>query len=1022
MRKVGLFAFICLHARLIALPLWFEPNQGQTSPSVQFQSCNIYLRATSAAIRIHASPIVLTLEHANAKARAEALDRLPGVSNYYLGNDRKKWRTGVPHFARVRYHDVYPGIDLVYYGTAQEKLEYDFILKPRADSSVIRIAYNRPVRRDSNGDLLIAGLRQHRPKVYQDGREIACDYIVDHEHRVQLALAKYDHAESLTIDPVIEYSTYLGGNGNDFAKGIAVDASGSAYITGWLESPKYPNLDPFQQTSGTGRDIVVAKFTPAGDALAFYTYVGGSGLNSGEAVTLDASGNIYVTGFTQSVDFPTKNAAQPNFGGGFENAVIFKLSPAGKLVYSTYLGGNNQERAFGIAVDATGAVFVSGFTFSIDFPTTNAIQPRVAGRPAAFLAKLSPTGDQFLFSTYLGGSGRNYGSGLTLDATGNPIMVGETESIDFPLQNPLQSSLLSQHGSPFNGFITKLSSAGDKILYSTYFCGAAQSALSKIALDSSGAMYVLGTTTTSGFPVKNPIQATFGGGLTDLVIAKLTPAGDSIVYATYFGGNDEEIALGLAVDAIGNVYVTGSTDSPDFPTKNSIQPFVGSTHSFKDDAFVVHISPSGSLLYSTIIGGNGSDAGTGIALDSQGRVYVTGPTNSDDFPTKNPLQAAFGGGPDDMFYLRLAPETAPPPPFNASPATLQFRFVIGGPTPSPQTVSVTSAGGGPLSFNPSSTVSWLKFTPSSGTTPATLISSVDPSGLNPGTYTGSIQIGSQTSIQVNLTVLASAPAVTGISPTSVPVGSETTVITISGSGFQQGAAVQLNGVAFPTTFVDSGTLRITLDKSNLTQAATLPFTVVNPQSAPSSPVTFTIGTPAPGFTAAGVVNAATFTGGPVAPGEIITIFGTNLSGGVSFDGTPAMPVFASPTQVNVTVPYSVTGPATVLQMGASSVQLQVAPSAPGIFAAVSVGDNVIVLYATGCGALTNDDLPRCALPVSVTVNGEPAQVLYAGIAPGLVQGANQINIQRPDGIASGQLTIVLTAGDVSSKPVSFTLP
>ena len=340
MKKLALFAFICLHGRVVALPLWFEPN------GAHFQARHLLLSPTQAVIQDGESQVMLTLRHANPRARAEGLDRLPSVSNYYLGNDPKKWRTDVPHFARVQYHDVYPGIDVIYYHNAESRLEYDFIVRPGANPHLIQIAFNRPVHTTSDGDLIVAGLHQHRPKVYQDGRQVACDYIVDHERRVQLALSRYDHTEPLTIDPVIEYSTYLGGNGNDFAKGIAVDASGSAYITGWLESPKYPNLDPFQQTSGTGRDIVVAKFAPAGDALAFYTYVGGSGLNSGEAVTLDASGNIYVTGFTQSVDFPTKNAAQSNFGGGFENAVIFKLSPAGKLVYSTYLGGNNQERAF----------------------------------------------------------------------------------------------------------------------------------------------------------------------------------------------------------------------------------------------------------------------------------------------------------------------------------------------------------------------------------------------------------------------------------------------------------------------------------------------------------------------------------------------------------------------------------------------------------------------------------------------------------------------------------------------------
>jgi hypothetical protein len=265
--------------------------------------------------------------------------------------------------------------------------------------------------------------------------------------------------------------------------------------------------------------------------------------------------------------------------------------------------------------------------------------------------------------------------------------------------------------------------------------------------------------------------------------------------------------------------------------------------------------------------------------------------------------------------------------------------------------------------------------------------------------------------------------VTGISPAVIALGSEATTVTITGSGFQPRATVQLSGgVALATQFIDTGTLQITLDKPTLAQQVTLSFAVVNPNSVPSNAVTLTIGASVPVFTAAGVVNAATFAGGPVAPGEIISIFGTNLTSAVTFDGTPATAVFASPTQVNVTVPYSVTGPTTVLQMGAGSVQLQVAPSAPGIFAAVPAGDNIVVLYATGCGALTSDDLPRCALSVSVTVNGEPAQVLYSGIAPGLVQGANQINIERPDDIAAAQVTIVLTAGDASSKPFSFTLP
>jgi hypothetical protein len=419
----------------MALPLWFEPN------GAHFQARYLLLSSTQAVIQAGESPVALTLQHANPHARGEALDRLPGVSNYYIGNDPKKWRTDVPHFARVRYHGVYPGIDLIYYSNAEGKLEYDFIVQPGADPNRIQIAFNQPVHTTSDGDLLIAGLLQRRPKVYQHGRQIACDYIVNHEHRVQLALDTYNRAEPLTIDPVIEYATYLGGNGYDVATATTVDTTGAAYVTGFLQSPNYPSLDPFQQTSGLGQDIVVAKFTPSGNGLVWYTWVGGSALSLGAAITLDTSGNTYVGGWTAASDFPVKNAAQPVFGGGYENAVIFKLSPLGKLVYSTYLGGNNQERAQSIAVDSTGAAFVTGFTWSIDFPIKNALQKTISGRPDAFVAKLSPTGDHFLFATYLGGSGPDYPGGLALDPDGNPVIVGGTYSPDFPVKGALQTSL-----------------------------------------------------------------------------------------------------------------------------------------------------------------------------------------------------------------------------------------------------------------------------------------------------------------------------------------------------------------------------------------------------------------------------------------------------------------------------------------------------------------------------------------------------------------------------------------------------
>jgi uncharacterized protein (TIGR03437 family) len=1013
MKTLVLFAFICVHARLIALPLWFEPN------GANFQARHVLLSPTQALIQAGQSRVVLTLQHANPHARGEALDPLPGVSNYYLGNDPKKWRTDVPHFARVQYHDVYPGIDLIYYGNAGGKLEYDFVVQPGADPHQIQIAFDKPVHSASDGDLLIAGLRQHRPKVYQHGREIACDYIVEQGHRVHLAFVNYDHAESLIIDPVIEYATYLGGNGYDVATATTVDATGAAYVTGFLQSPNYPSLDPFQQTSGLGQDIVVAKFTPSGNGLVWYTWVGGSALSLGAAVTLDTSGNAYVAGWTAANDFPVKNAAQSVFGGGYENAVIFKLSPLGKLVYSTYLGGNNQERTAAIAVDSTGAAFVTGFTWSIDFPIKNALQKTISGRPDAFVAKLSPTGDHFLFATYLGGSGPDYPGGLALDPDGNPVIVGGTYSPDFPVKGALQASLGGRGGYPGNGFITKISAAGDRLISSTFIGESGNGGLASIAVDTAGQVYVGGEALTTGWPLKNPIQNAYAGGQSDLYFAKLPATLDSLVFATYLGGSDLDFFGGLALDKYGDVYMTGCTYSTDFPLKDSLQPFLAGIGSSNANALIVKTSPGGSLVYSTLVGAQ--SCAWRIAVDVQNKVYVAGVTTSENFPVKNPLQTTFGGGPGDMFLLRLAPDSAPVSLFTVTPATLLFRYVAGGSLPAPQTVSIASSSASAVT--PTSSANWLKFISSGMTTPATLSVSVDPASLQPGVYRGAIQIDPQTSVQVNFTVLAPGPVVTGISPAVIALGSEATTVTITGSGFQPGATVQLTGgVALATKFIDGATLQITLDKPTLAQQVTLSFAVVNPNSLPSNPVMLTIGMPVPAFTAASVVNAATFAGGPVAPGEIISIFGTNLTSSVTFDGTPATPVFASPTQVNVTVPYSVAGPTSILQMGGTSLQLQVAQSAPGIFAAASAGDNIVVLYATGCGAVTTDDLPRCALPVSVTVNNEPAQVLYAGVAPGLVQGANQINIQLPDDITTGQVTIVLTAGDASSKAFSFTLP
>jgi uncharacterized protein (TIGR03437 family) len=405
-------------------------------------------------------------------------------------------------------------------------------------------------------------------------------------------------------------------------------------------------------------------------------------------------------------------------------------------------------------------------------------------------------------------------------------------------------------------------------------------------------------------------------------------------------------------------------------------------------------------------------------LDAKGNIYVVGQTNSKDLPVRKAFLPEPGGGYDGVLAKISDSTLTTPSPLTPTPGRLVFRYIQGDPNPAPQAANVA----GP-SYAVAALPSWI----STATTGSGIRVSVDPTGLKPATYTGSVPLvplaGAQAFIDVTLTVLAPAPIVTTIAPAVISTGSATTTLTVTGAGFNPNASIQLNGVALATKFIDSNTLQFTLDQSALTQPNTLSFAVINPQSAPSLPFTVTIGVPTPLFTSSSIVNAASFVGGAIAPGEIVTIFGTNLTDKVTFDNIPATLVYASATQVSITVPYSITGPSTMVQVGSSApVKLDLAPSAPGIFAAVPAGGSVVIVYATGCGQLTTDDLPRCALPVSATVNGQPATVLYAGIAPGLVEGANQINIRVPDGITSGSVSIILTAGDASSKPFSVTLP
>jgi uncharacterized protein (TIGR03437 family) len=1015
MKKLTLFAFI--YSRLMALPLWFEPNQGQAHPAVQFLAHTpggyVYFARDKMAIR----DIRMDLVGANRLAEAQLEEPLGGVSSYFIGRQENGWHTVIPQYARVRYKNIYVGIDLVYYASGPA-IEYDFILKAGADSSQIKLVYNKPVQLGDNGDLLIAGLRQKRPKAFQNGREIACDYLLTRNHQFQLVFAPYDHAQGLTVDPVLEYSTYLGGSVYDSAHSIAVDSAGNAYIVGTTRSPDAPSLNPFQQPSGLSYDVFVIKITSGGNQLVYAAYLGGFGDDEGNAIVVDATGSAYIGGETNSINFPLKNPVQPKFGGGNENGFVARLSPGGdSLIFSTFLGGGYLDGVYGLAIDSSGSTYVTGYAFSSDFPVKNAVQTTNSGGSDAFAAKLSPQGGTLIYSTYLGGSNTDTGHAIAVDAGGNAYVVGATISDDFPVVNPLQRKKL---GPALSGaaFVTKISPAGDELVFSTFLGGGGGAALS-LAVGTSGNVYVGGGGSSMIFPTtQNAFQSTYGGGEGDAWIAALTSSGNALVYSTYLGGSALDTINQIALDTAENVYAIGATNSPDFPLKNPIQANLLGLR----DVFVSELSTSGKvLLFSTLIGGSSNQFGGGIAVGPAGAIYVAGWTSSSDFPTVHALEAHYGGGTEDGFVAKIAPD--PMVYLTVVPNTLQFSFVIGQTPPPAQTIAVSST---PSSspFAATSDSVWLSLSLTATSTPATISVSVDPTNLAPGQYTGMIRLDPQTAVQVNLRILDRPPIVISVSPAVISTASSDTTVTIKGSGFIKGAVIQLvnSSSLLPATLIDSNTLQVTIPAALLASPTTYSLMVLNPQSAPSAPITLVVGMPVPNFTAAGVVNAASFVGGPVAPGEIVTIFGTNLTGNVTFENTPATLVYSSPTQVSVTVPYSIASPTTTLMMGATSAQLQVVTSDPGIFAAVPVHDNLLTLYATGCGPLTTDDLPRCALQVSVTVNGELGTVLYAGIAPGLVQGANQVNIQLPADITSGQLTIVLTAGDSSSTPFRFTLP
>jgi hypothetical protein len=735
------------------LPLMFEPNQGQADARVRFlargSGYGLYLTAQEAVLALQHSaadspsrgPFTVSMKLVGATSAVEPAGDapLPGKSNYFIGNDPAKWHRDIPQYARVRYRNVYPGIDLVYYGN-QGRLEYDFEIAPGSDPKIVAFKFqgSENLRIDADGDLVVAvggsNVRLQAPRIYQkfgveersvDGR---FELRGEEKKKVGFRLGAYDRSQTLVIDPTLTYSTYLGGSGAEscsaitglpFTPGcpaIAVDAASNAYVAGSTTSATdFPGTaNEYQQKLATGAaaNAFIAKFNPAG-ALLFATYLGGGGTDYTAGVAVDSGFDLIVAGTTSSINFPTTSGAfqtAPVSSG--KHVFVSKLDPAGqKLLYSTYLSGSGTDIASGLALDPGGNAYVTGTTTSNEvetgFPSTVGsyqTAPAAVGTIQFFLSKVNPnlSGTSSVpYSTYFGGGSPSgvaaaaVGGGIAIDSTSNVYITGGTNFTNLPLLNAYQAT----NKGGLDVFVAKFNPAGvvgSQLLYSTYLGGSLDDVGYGVAVDSSGDAYVTGSTASTDFNVtgttSTALQVNNGGG-TDAFVAKLgvvcitncTTTPLPLLYFSYLGGSGTDVGTAITVDNTSGARITGWTNSPNFPALGTLLPppppgKVASNAFFARVDTLATCSPIGnpgcvSTSTSSDFGGNGADLGTGIAQDQQGASYLTGETSSS---TGFPLRNPYQGilnGPSDAFVSKLAPV---------------LNLTMPGPNPTPVVVGMGS--------------------------------------------------------------------------------------------------------------------------------------------------------------------------------------------------------------------------------------------------------------------------------------------------------------------------------------------
>jgi hypothetical protein len=913
------------------LPLSFETNQGQTDPAAQFISrgdgYTLFLKSNEAVLALHktvaqtqtsarlrklhrksprsvaareAELIHITMAGENPQARMEPVESLPGKSNYFIGNDAKKWVTGAPSYKRVRYAGIYPGIDLIYYGNRQH-LEFDFVVAPKADPGAIRLHLdtrgNLSVDAKGNLNVVTPGgqFNLQPPEIYQmvNGakRTVAGSFVLKTSNEVGFSVGAYDKRSPLVVDPVLAYSTYLGGSGDDEIDGIVADSAGNAYVVGTTTSLDFPTLNGYTSTANSSGTVFVSVLNPSGTSLLYSTYLGGTGGEWGNQIAGGQNGTVYVVGETYSSDFPVVGGFQTSIGTTMGNGFVARIDTtqagANSLVYSTYLGGGGNstnpfgDTTLGVAVDSAGLVYVTGQTTSdtsvVAFPiTASAYQSSLGSANGnAFLTVLNPSqtgSNSLIYSTYLGGNSTtpgDAGSGVTVDASGNAYITGMTTSggsNPFPITaGAYQTSLTNPNGDAFVTELATQQSGAGSLVYSTYLGGSngwASDYGQAVALDASGKVYVTGGAASSDFPTTAGAFQSSNSTAGKAFIAKIDPTQtgpQSLVYSTYLGGTNGangDTGTALVVDYQGSAYVVGNTSTTDFPTTpdaiQSSQNSKGWTGSFNNgwNGFLTHLTSDGTgVLYSSYWGGSCAETNEvlgdlvdGVALDSAGSVYLGGKTCSTDYPiSSTSVYQASLSGIYNGFVAKFTMAPVPPSLVSVSPTSGSAGTAV----------TITGTGFGVVQGASIVSFGGTAATPTSWSN--TQIVVPVPSGATTGNVV--VTVNGLASIGMNFTVLASAPlplSVAAISPTSGPIG---TAVTITGTSFgatQGTSTVSFNGTAAtPISWSDTQVV------VPVPTGATTGNVVVTVNGASAS-ATFTITQGSPTVVATGSLNIGRF--------------------------------------------------------------------------------------------------------------------------------------------------------------------